>query len=1037
MQTKALSRVSHLALAALLSAPLAAQDCGITLDLNPAPKAPLSGIHHGYVDLPDGFIPKPPPPQPRPFVEAGGTHFLSGTTSQLGEAPYATTGLPNGTTLLGDVLPNAFAKNPFNDEQIAHFTPFQGGVAFIASDGELRTLYHYNTTSHALIKLADIGLEHPEHEDARMVVVGGKLLFQIFTFLNASLWSSDGTPAGTMEVLQLGFGGEVGPMRQLHATPNGLGAYFFNYGDALPRGVYRTDGTAAGTVQIFGSLGTEEPQPNEDWIAFLGNDAIISLRHANLGYQLYRSNGTAAGTQLLKDFSSQSPGLSADLDHAAEWNGKLYFNGQVSLNKRKLFVTDGTPAGTVPVAQGATVPSEPRDMLVFAGALFFTAETTTTGRELFRYDGANLTQITGFGIGAYFGAGSELTAVGGQLFFVDGDASNSQLVVSDGTGLGTQQVSNVLAGNFQHPIQNLTAMGNGRLLFSGISSTGNAALWTVDPATLNATMIAELDGFSGTQASYPSAPIRVGKHAYIAAESAQGRGLWRIQADLSFAEVVPGAQLDLQLDPTYYELAAGAVLFMMGAAAGLGAEPYVYEGLTDSVLLLGDLSPGAPGTVVYAQQLFHGELYFVAETIQMGGVSEVALWKTDGTAAGTVKVHDAAPSKVLELLGDRLAFMNTDAVNGTELWSTDGTPGGAALVVDLTPGSASSTVRLPLGAGDLMYFVLKESVLGGTLYATDGTAMGTTALGPQGGASALDFDATRAPVVWQDTLFIALDDGVHGDELWASQGTPATTQMVIDWTPGAGETDLAHLTASADGVFYSVDNALGMGEVLRTDGTAAGTLQVSDLTAQTGGGFIHGIADSVDGVLFTLTNGFGMGEVRVFDGVGLNTLCNSATSWSASDPSWMEPLAGGLLIAGSSFNALGLEPVFVPLAKKRVESIETGSTLGHLTANAPSLGQLLQVQSVGAPSITLSVLAYSPAAAWPAPVAALADGLLWLDPAHVAIASMFTGSNWIYPSVVPTSPSLFGKSVMVQSLYLDPLGYPGELSNALLLTIGL
>lgn len=53
---------------------------------------------------------------------------------------------------------------------------------------------------------------------------------------------------------------------------------------------------------------------------------------------------------------------------------------------------------------------------------------------------------------------------------------------------------------------------------------------------------------------------------------------------------------------------------------------------------------------------------------------------------------------------------------------------------------------------------------------------------------------SRTPVVWQDTLLIALHDGVQGDELWPSHGTSAATQMVIDWTPGAGETDLAHLT---------------------------------------------------------------------------------------------------------------------------------------------------------------------------------------------------------------------------------------------------
>ncbi len=37
------------------------------------------------------------------------------------------------------------------------------------------------------------------------------------------------------------------------------------------------------------------------------------------------------------------------------------------------------------------------------------------------------------------------------------------------------------------------------------------------------------------------------------------------------------------------------------------------------------------------------------------------------------------------------------------------------------------------------------------------------------------------------TLYFTANDGVHGQELWRSQGTASTTSMVKDVNPGAGD----------------------------------------------------------------------------------------------------------------------------------------------------------------------------------------------------------------------------------------------------------
>ena len=75
------------------------------------------------------------------------------------------------------------------------------------------------------------------------------------------------------------------------------------------------------------------------------------------------------------------------------------------------------------------------------------------------------------------------------------------------------------------------------------------------------------------------------------------------------------------------------------------------------------------------------------------------------------------------------------------------------------------------------------------------------------------------------TVFFA-SDGIHGRELWRSDGTDAGTVLVKDVAPGPadGVTTIGH---AADGVLYFPGAAGGL---WRSDGTAAGTSRLADLT---------------------------------------------------------------------------------------------------------------------------------------------------------------------------------------------------------------
>ena len=110
--------------------------------------------------------------------------------------------------------------------------------------------------------------------------------------------------------------------------------------------------------------------------------------------------------------------------------------------------------------------------------------------------------------------------------------------------------------------------------------------------------------------------------------------------------------------------------------------------------LVKDIRPGGYSSSPGSLTALGNTLYFSAND----GVNGTELWKSDGTAAGTVLVKDIFPSvswssspRYLTAVGNTLFFSANDGVNGEELWRSDGTAAGTVLVKDIFPGSSNSS----------------------------------------------------------------------------------------------------------------------------------------------------------------------------------------------------------------------------------------------------------------------------------------------------------------------------------------------------------
>jgi ELWxxDGT repeat protein len=160
-------------------------------------------------------------------------------------------------------------------------------------------------------------------------------------------------------------------------------------------------------------------------------------------------------------------------------------------------------------------------------------------------------------------------------------------------------------------------------------------------------------------------------------------------------------------------------------------------------------------------------LYFTAGTAG----ARRGLWKSDGTATGTVLVKDvwadsdSGPGG-LTPAGGTLFFTAASGISGRELWKSDGTPGGTVLVRDIHPGSLHSSIRYLKAAGDILFFQASDGVHGDELWRSDGTSAGTTMVediaGGPGGSNAVPL--TRVG----NTFYFRATTDAHGSELWAT-----------------------------------------------------------------------------------------------------------------------------------------------------------------------------------------------------------------------------------------------------------------------------
>jgi ELWxxDGT repeat protein len=276
---------------------------------------------------------------------------------------------------------------------------------------------------------------------------------------------------------------------------------------------------------------------------------------------------------------------------------------------------------------------------------------------------------------------------------------------------------------------------------------------------------------------------------------------------------------------------AGDTLFFVAYDAR-GRQLWKSDGTEAGTVLVKDVSAGPRGQVFWTVGAVGERVFFLADD----GVHGTELWKSDGTEAGTVMVRDICPGAVacslggFTVVGDTLFFWAGDDTHGLELWKSDGSEAGTALVKDVRPGPESSGLWALFALRDTLFFIANDGSHGMGLWKSDGTEAGTVmvkGIRPVIVNGAGEYQGPFSAA--GDTLYFVADDGVHGTELWKSDGTEAGTVLVRDIRPGPEHSALPPMGAVGDTLFFSADDGVHGFELWKTDGTEAGTVLVRDI----------------------------------------------------------------------------------------------------------------------------------------------------------------------------------------------------------------
>ena len=532
-------------------------------------------------------------------------------------------------------------------------------------------------------------------------------------------------------------------------TPGAAGGFPYNITPALGKIAFTYSDTLTKQTELWAVTETNHakliksyPQPGASFDYLTpGNQLLYFVsRTTDTGLELWKTNGTAEGTLLVKDiYTGTTSSYPQDLTYV---NNALYFNAASKKAGTELWQSGGNAADTKMVA-----------------------EINKTATD---YSGPDFYNGTAFNLSSFRGANS---ATAGKLLYFSATQPETgyEVYKSDGTSTGTTLAKDIFPGEFaSNPVAFMSK--NGFVYFTATTADSGYTYSNIYKADSSGNINPVSSAISGYILSYDVADN--GWIYYIAYNYQMATYELRRTTGADTSSILLANNVSGGLNNSYSVRTIGNSAYF-AASDEDGTELWKTNGSAAGTKRVKDINAGSNSASPYSLTVFKNNIYFGADD-----GSGNALWRSNGTAAGTVKLKAIQPYGIYSntydypnyfcVVNDVLYLDATTAATGYELWKTNGTAGGTVLVKDLTNDASDANPTYLTNVNGTLFFNASVN----QIWKSDGTANGTVLLAS---IPTTDYYLLSSRCVADGKFFFNANQ-----LLWVSDGTEAGTHTVND-----------------------------------------------------------------------------------------------------------------------------------------------------------------------------------------------------------------------------------------------------------------
>lgn len=680
------------------------------------------------------------------------------------------------------------------------------------------------------------GFEYDAHD---LIVSGNKM----YLFSNNSLWVSQGTEATTNEIST----SVINP-QELTAINSSSSVIFSAENASGDREVIISNGTTV-TRYDLNLNGDSDPR----YFADLGAVGVLfsAYNGSNGGHELFKYDGSNSPTL----FKNINPGGGSDPKVYSYTTTGFYYVAATTANEgRELWKTDGTAAGTVLVEDinPGTASSDPDIMIMRGSRLFFAATHPDSGRELWKSEGtaATTSLYQNFGIDYLIGFTWYINSGNPKFLTASNFASPATFYLSAQTTLVNTNLYNITSVSNQPPTLTLvksvgigsegTQIGSGNtIFFSGWDAQNSQELWKSDGTESGTALLKNI--YEEPAGSYPNVGAAVnlnGNLIFAANDGTNGRELFKSDGTATNTLLLKDCYSG-EYGSSPKELTKIGNYVYFSALGGPrpdwwgGYELWRTDGTTNGTVFIKDVNQSHISSEPRSFRGYNNEVYFVATE----GSGYKYIYKTNGNVGNstTVITVPVAEDDYTIVNGMLIFIKNNSILSKQEVWQKNLSTGVESLV--LSP----SSLFVSISHSNSNYAFLST---GGNVYSYNGSTL----------TNILSGFGNNYVSIGSNTYF------TYNNSVYKTDGTSAGTMSIKSFPIDAYENETIHSLVNVNGSLAFAINTyitdvygqpVYKGYIYKSDGTAAGTALVSSYTP------FPGSSNSVQISMGSLTAGIG------------------------------------------------------------------------------------------------------------------------------------------------------------------------------------